>query len=237
MRGNRLLAALHLSEWKDLAPHLELVPLRAGQLLCDCNHRMHHVYFPTTAVISMISLMDDGTYVELAGIGREGMTGIQVLTGGDLTPYRSQVLYGGYAFRISTKQLKLEFASSEDLRRLLMLYMHALFMQVSQNAACQGRHLSTAQICRWILAGLDCVNSDELEVTQQKIAFMLSIRRETATEVIKKLHEQGIIHHSRGHIKVLDRSRLESMSCECYRVVKKEFGRLFPVQYQETAVS
>lgn len=228
LHGNHLLGALPSNEWQALAPHLELVQLRTEQLLCDCGQRIHHVYFPTTAVISMLTTMEDGSSVEIAAVGREGMTGVPVLTGGETMPNRVQVQSSGFAYRISAQALKQQFARSELLRRITLLYMHALLTQIAQTAACNRHHSLSKQLCRWLLIEVDRVDSNDLSVTQQLIADMLGVRREGVTEAAGKLHDEGLIHHSRGHIKVLDRKGLEARACECYGLVKREFDRLLP---------
>ena len=236
LHGNHLLGALPSSEWQALAPYLELVHLRTDQLLCDCGHKIHHVYFPTTAIISILSMMEDGGSVELAAVGREGMTGVQVLTGGETMPSRVQVQCAGFAYRMSAQHLRQEFARSDFLRRLMLLYMHALLIQVAQTAACNRHHSLNKQLCRWLLIEVDRAATNDLAVTQQLIADMLGVRREGITEAAGKLHDQGLIHHSRGHIKILDRKGLESRACECYGLVKREFDRLLPALHQTADV-
>jgi CRP-like cAMP-binding protein len=216
LHGNHLLGALPSHEWQALAPHLELVHLRTEQLLCT---------------------MEDGGSVEIAAVGREGMTGVPVLTGGETMPNRVQVQSAGFAYRMSAQALKQHFARSDFIRRLMMLYMHALLTQVAQTAACNRHHSLNRQLCRWLLIELDRVASDELTVTQQLIADMLGVRREGVTEAAGKLHSDGLIHHSRGHIRVLDRKGLEARACECYGLVKREFDRLLPRLHQAEAVS
>jgi len=238
LHGNHLLGALPSSEWQALAPHLELVHLRTEQLLCDAEQRIHHVYFPTTAIISMLSTMEDGSSAEIAAIGREGMTGVAVLTGGDTMPNRVQVQCSGFAYRMSAQALRQQFARSDFLRRLMLLYTHALFTQVAQTAACNRHHSLSRQLCRWLLVEDDRVAGSELAVTQQLIADMLGVRREGITEAAGKLHNDGLIHHSRGRIKVIDRAGLEARACECYGIVKREFSRLLPdLHRQEAAVA
>ncbi|HEY1610655.1 MAG TPA: Crp/Fnr family transcriptional regulator [Paraburkholderia sp.] len=228
LHGNHLLGALPASEWQSLAPHLELVHLRTEQLLCDAQQRIHHVYFPTTAIISLLSTMEDGSSVEIAAVGREGMAGVPVLTGGETMPNRVQVQCSGFAYRMSAQALRQAFARSDFMRRLMLLYMHALLTQVAQTAACNRHHSLARQLCRWLLIEVDRASGDELCVTQQLIADMLGVRREGITEAAGKLHDAGLIHHSRGHIKVLDRAGLEARACECYGIVRREFARLLP---------
>jgi CRP-like cAMP-binding protein len=228
LHGNHLLGALPRHEWQAIAPHLELVRLRTEQLLCDSGQHIHHVYFPTTAIISVLSTMENGSTVEIAAVGREGMTGVPVLTGGETMLSRVQVQCPGFAYRMTAQALRQQFARSDFLRRLMLLYMHALLTQVAQTAACNRRHSLSKQLCRWLLIEVDRVESDELSVTQQLIADMLGVRREGITEAAGKLHNDGLIHHSRGHIRVLDRKGLEARACECYGLLKREFERLRP---------
>jgi CRP-like cAMP-binding protein len=228
LHGNHLLGALPAHEWQALTPHLELVQLRTGQLLCDSGQRIHHVYFPTTAIISLLHSMEDGSSAEIAAIGREGMTGVPILTGGDTMPTRVQVQCPGFAYRMSAAALREQFNRSDFLRRLMLLYMQALLTQVAQTAACNRHHSLSKQLCRWLLIEIDRTPSNEFQVTQQMIADMLGVRREGVTEAAGKLHDAGLIHHSRGCIKVLDRAGLEARACECYGIVKREFDRMLP---------
>ncbi|UEP39528.1 Crp/Fnr family transcriptional regulator [Burkholderia ambifaria] len=232
LHGNHLLSALPYDEWQALAPHLELVRLRAEQLLYDSGQRIHHVYFPTTAVISILYMMENGGSVEVAAVGREGMTGVPVLTGGEAMPNRVQVQYAGFAYRMSAQALRLHFARSERMQRLMLLYMHALLTQIAQMAACNRHHSLNKQLCRWLLIEVDRVDSYELAVTQQLISEMLGVRREGVTEAAGKLHREGLILHRRGHIRVLDRNGLEANACECYGLVKREFDRLLPHRHR-----
>jgi CRP-like cAMP-binding protein len=236
LHGNHLLGALPSHEWQALTPHLELVHLRTEQLLCDAGQRIHHVYFPTSAVISLLSTMEDGGSVEIAAVGREGMTGVPILTGGETMPSRVQVQCSGFAYRMSAQALRQHFSRSDLFRRLMLLYMHALLTQVAQTAACNRHHSLSKQLCRWLLIEVDRVDSNDLTVTQQLIADMLGVRREGITEAAGRLHDEGLIHHSRGHIKVLDRKGLEARACECYGLVKREFDRLLPRLHQAEAV-
>jgi CRP-like cAMP-binding protein len=236
LRGNDLLGTLPEREWQKLAPHLEIVGLRADQLLCDSGQPIHHVYFPTIAIVSVLLTMEDGGSVEVAAIGHEGMTGIPIVTGGETMPNRIQVQSPGSAYRINAQCLRQQIAQSHFLRQLMLLYAHALLTQIAQTAACNRYHSLPRQLCRWLLIEMDRVGSDELVLTQQMIADMLGVRREGVTEAAGKLHDDGVIRHSRGHIKVLDRKGLESRACECYGVVKREFDRLLPSLQQSQAV-
>src|SRR6202049_533071 len=197
LHGNHLLGALPAHEWQALTPHLELVQLRTDQLLCDSGQRIHHVYFPTTAIISLLHTMEDGGSVEIAAVGREGMTGVPVLTGGETMPTRVQVQCPGFAYRMSASALREQFGRSDFLRRLMLLYMQALLTQVAQTAACNRHHSLNKQLCRWLLIEIDRTTSNQLQVTQQLIADMLGVRREGVTEAAGKLHEAGLCNRSR----------------------------------------
>jgi CRP-like cAMP-binding protein len=236
LHGNHLLGALPPEEWRAIAPHLELVQLRTEQLLCDSGQRIHHVYFPTTAIVSLLHTMEDGGSVEVAAVGREGMTGVPVLTGGDTMPTRVQVQCAGFAYRMSAGALREMFGKSDFLRRVMLLYMQALLTQVAQTAACNRHHSLSKQLARWLLIQTDRSPSDQLKVTQQMIADMLGVRREGVTEAAGKLHDAGLIYHSRGCIRVLDRAALEASACECYGIVKREFDRILPRMRQVEAV-
>jgi CRP-like cAMP-binding protein len=235
--GNHLLGALPAHEWQALAPDLDLVQLCAEQLLCDSGQRIHHVYFPTTAIVALLHTMEDGSSVEVAAVGREGMTGVPVLTGGDTMPTRVQVQCAGFAYRMSAQALREHFGRSDSLRRLMLLYMQALLTQVAQTAACNRHHSLSRQLCRWLLIQADRSTSDQLGVTHQVIAHMLGVRREGVTEAAGKLHDAGLIHHSRGCIKLLDREGLEARACECYGIVKREFDRILPRMREAEALA
>ncbi|SAL05119.1 Crp/FNR family transcriptional regulator [Caballeronia arationis] len=237
LHGNHLLRALPSDEWQSLAPDLELVQLRGAQLLCHASHRFRHVYFPTTAIISLLHTMEDGRSVEIAAVGREGMTGVPVLTDGETMPTTVEVQCAGSAYRMEAQVLREHLRRSDFLRRMMMLYMQALFTQVAQTAACNRHHSLSKQLCRWLLIDIDRSSSNQLQVTQQHIADLLGVRREGVTEAAGQLHAAGIIYQTRGCIKVLDRAGLEARACECYGLVKGEFSRLLPprVRMTETA--
>lgn len=237
LHGNHLLRALSATEWNAVASDLDLVQLRAGQLLCDAGRRIHHVYFPATAVITMLHTMEDGSSVEIAAIGREGMTGVPVLTGGDTMPARLQVQSAGTAYRMSANLLREHFSRSDLLRHITLLYMQALLTQVAQTAACNRHHSLSQQLCRWLLIQSDRVGSDEMRLTQQQIADMLGVRREGVTDAAGKLHDAGLIHNSRGRVNLLDRAAIEARSCECYGIVKREFDRILPQMRQTSALA
>jgi len=225
---NHLLSAIPRQEWEALAPHLELVRLRAGELLTGAGQRIVHVYFPTTGVVSLLSLLEDGATVEFAAVGSEGLVGIPVVTGGDTMPCRVEVRSPGFAYRLPARVLRGELERLHVLQRVTLLYVQAVLTQIAQTAACNRHHSLNKQLCRWLLLALDRVDSNELVITQQVIANMLGVRREGVTEAAGKLEDLGLIHHSRGHITVLDRGGLERHACECYKLVKGEYDRLLP---------
>ncbi|AQV96193.1 MULTISPECIES: Crp/Fnr family transcriptional regulator [Cupriavidus] len=225
---NHLLNALPRQEWETLSRHFELVRLRAGELLTDTSQRIVHVYFPTTSVVSLLSLLEDGATVEFAAVGNEGLVGIPVVTGGDTMPSRVEVRSPGFAYRIPARALRAELAYLPTLQRVTLLYVQAVLTQIAQTAACNRHHSLNKQLCRWLLLARDRMNSDELVITQQVIANMLGVRREGVTEAAGKLENLGLIHHSRGHITILDHCGLEKHSCECYKLVKREYDRLLP---------
>jgi CRP-like cAMP-binding protein len=225
---NRLLAALPAAEFDRLAPHLEPVELRLGDVLYESGGLLQDVYFPTTAIVSLHYVMENGSSSEIAGVGNEGMLGISLFMGGNTTPSRAVVQTGGQGYRLSTQLLLQEFKRAGATQLLLLRYTQALITQMSQTAACNRHHSLVQQLCRWLLLTLDRMPTNELVMTQELVASMLGVRREGVTEAAGKLQESGIIRYRRGHITVLDRAGLEAQVCECYAVVKKEFSRLLP---------
>ena len=223
---NHLLAALPASEFERIAPHLELVPLKLGEVLYESGGQLKHVYFPTNAIVSLLYVMLDGASAEIAVVGNEGILGISLFMGGETTPSRAVVQSEGFGYRLSAQLLKQEFNRAGPMMHLLLRYTQALITQMSQTAVCNRHHSVDQQLCRWLLLSLDRLTSDELTMTQELIANMLGVRREGVTDAAGKLKDAGIIEYSRGHIKVLDRHRLEQHVCECYGVVKLEFDRL-----------
>ena len=223
---NHLLAALLDSEYDRLAPHLEPIPMRLGDVLYESGGKLSHVYFPTTAIVSLHYLLESGSSSEMAGVGNEGVLGISLFMGGDTTPSRAVVQTGGHGYRLKSHLLMEEFNRAGPVMRLLLRYTQALMTQMSQTAVCNRHHAMDQQLCRWLLLTLDRVTSSELTITQELIAGMLGVRRESVTEAAGRLQSLGYISYRRGHITVLDRKGLESSVCECYGVVKKEFARL-----------
>lgn len=223
---NSLLAALPGDVQQRLSSHLELVHLPLGQVLYESGELVRHVYFPTDAIVSLLNVMENGASAEIAVVGNEGLVGISLFMGGESTPSRAVVQSDGYAYRLQGQRLTEEFDLHGDMLVLMLRYTQALITQMSQTAVCNRHHSIDQQLCRWLLLSLDRLPSDQLNMTQELIANMLGVRREGVTEAAGKLQRQGVIEYSRGHITVLDRIRLEQLSCECYAVVKKETDRL-----------
>jgi len=232
-RQNRLLAALPAAEFEHLSPHLELVAMRLGDVLYESGGELRYVYFPTTAIVSLLYVTENGASAEIAGVGNEGIIGVALFMGGETMPNRAMVQCAGHAYRLKAQLLMQEFnraggRRSGALQHLLLRYTQALMTQMSQTAICNRHHSLEQQLCRWLLLSLDRSVSNELTITQELIASMLGVRREGVTEAAGKLQHAGSISYRRGHIAVLDRSGLETHACECYQVVKTEFGRLLP---------
>jgi CRP-like cAMP-binding protein len=227
-RQNHLLDALPAAEYERLFPHLELVPMPLGDVLYESGDELHHVHFPTTCIVSLLYVMENGASAEIAVIGNEGIVGVALFMGGGTMPNRAVVQSAGHAYRLRGPSLQQEFNRYGALHHLLLRYIQALITQTAQTAACNRHHSEDQQLCRWLLLSLDRLPSNELTMTQELIANMLGVRRESVTEVAGKLQHAGLIHYSRGRITVLDRPGLEARACECYEVVKKEFDRLLP---------
>ena len=223
---NHLLAALLDAEFDRIAPHLQLVPLRLGDVLSESGAKLDFVYFPTTAIISIHYLLENGGSSEIAGVGNEGMFGVALFMGGSTTPSRAVIQTGGFGYRLPARILTDEFDRAGPAMRLLLRYTQALLTHMSQTAVCNRHHTVEQQLCRWLLLTLDRLGTGELTMTQELISNMLGVRREGVTEAAGRLQAHGYISYRRGHITVLDRGGLERHVCECYGVVKKEFGRL-----------
>jgi CRP-like cAMP-binding protein len=223
---NHLLAALPPEDFERLSPSLELTPMPLGEALYESGGRLNHVYFPTTSIVSLLYVMEDGASAEIAVVGNEGILGISLFMGGETTPSRAVVQSAGYGYRLKAQLLKQEFNRAGPVMHLLLRYTQALITQMAQTAVCNRHHSVEQQLCRWLLLSLDRLDSAELSMTQELIANMLGVRREGVTEAAGKLQHAGLISYSRGRIRVLDRPGLEKEVCECYAVVKKEFDRL-----------
>ena len=227
-RQNQLLAALPAADYARLLPHLELVPLPLGWAVYESGDAQGYVYFPTNSIVSLLYVMEDGSSAEIAVVGHEGVVGIALFMGGETTPSRAVVQSAGYGYRLRASVLKTEFGQAGELQHLLLRYTQALITQMAQTAVCNRHHALEQQLCRWLLLSLDRLRSNELTMTQELIANMLGVRREGVTEAAGHLQTAGLIHYSRGKITVLDRPKLEAQVCECYAVVKREYGRLLP---------
>jgi CRP-like cAMP-binding protein len=229
-KNNYLLAALPPEDWARWQPELEAVAMPLGQVLSESGVAMSHVYFPTTAIVSLLYVMEDGASAEIAVVGNEGMLGISLFMGGETTLSRSVVQSAGEGFRMRAQVLKNEFTRSGPVLHLLLRYTQALITQMAQTAACNRHHSLDQQLCRWLLLSLDRLQGNELVMTQELIANMLGVRREGVTEAALNLQRAGLIQYQRGRITVLDRAGLESRTCECYAVVRKEYERLLAVR-------
>jgi CRP-like cAMP-binding protein len=223
---NHLLAALLDVDFDRISPHLELVPMLLGDVLYESGGKLSHVYFPTTSIISLHYVLENGGSSEMAGVGNEGVLGISLFMGGNTTPSRAVVQTGGHGYRLKASILMEEFNRVGPVMRLLLRYTQALMTQMSQTAVCNRHHSVEQQLCRWLLLTLDRLPTNDLTMTQELIANMLGVRREGVTEAAGKLQVKGYISYRRGHITALNRAGLEKDVCECYGVVKKEFGRL-----------
>jgi len=227
-KQNHLLAALPANDYARLLPDLELVPMPLGWAVYEAGGKLGYVYFPTTCIISLLYVMEDGASAEIAITGNEGLVGIALFMGGETTPSRAIVQSAGYGFRLKASALKREFEHGGPLQHLALRYTQALITQMAQTAVCNRHHAVEQQLCRWLLLSLDRLPTNELNMTQELIANMLGVRREGVTEAAGHLQKAGLINYSRGHIVVLDRPKLEQRVCECYAVVKKEMDRLLP---------
>ena len=226
--ANQLLASLPADEWQRWLPLLERVDLPLGRVLYESGMVLSHVYFPTTAIVSLLYVMENGASAEIGIVGFEGLVGVSLFMGGESTPSRAVVQSAGEGFRMRASVLKEEFNHSHPVMHLLLRYTQALITQMSQTAVCNRHHILDQQLCRWLLLSLDRLHGNELVMTQELIANMLGVRREGVTEAALKLQASGLIRYVRGHITALDRPGLEARSCECYAVVKKEYDRLLP---------
>jgi CRP-like cAMP-binding protein len=223
---NHLLAALPREEFERMAPHLELVAMPLGEVLYESGGPLRHVYFPTTSIVSLLYVMQNGASAEIAVVGNEGLLGVSLFMGGETTPSRAVVQSSGHGYRLEGQLLKDEFNRAGPVLRLLLRYTQALITQMSQTAVCNRHHSLQQQLCRWLLLSLDRLPGNTLTMTQELISNMLGVRREGVTEAARNLQAAGMIRYSRGRIEVLDRPGLEQTVCECYGVVKLEFDRL-----------
>jgi CRP-like cAMP-binding protein len=231
---NHLLDALPQAEYERLLSLLEQVQMPLGEVLYESGGELRHAYFPTTCIVSLLYVMENGASAEFAVVGNEGIIGISLFMGGGTMRNRAVVQSAGYAYRLRGSLVKQETSRNGPLLSLLLRYTQALFTQMAQTAVCNRHHSVDQQLCRWLLISLDRLPGNQLNMTQELIANMLGVRREGVTEAAGKLQRAGLIHYKRGHITVLDRQGLEARVCECYQVVKMEFDRLLPSQRVST---
>lgn len=227
-KKNKLLACLPEAAWKRWLPYLEAVDMPLGQVLYESGAALEHVYFPTTSIVSLLYVMEDGASAEIAVVGNEGLVGVSLFMGGETTPSRAVVQSAGAGVRLRAQLLKDEFNRAGPVLHLLLRYTQALITQMAQTAVCNRHHTLDQQLCRWLLLSLDRLDGYDLTMTQELIANMLGVRREGVTAAALKLQDDRLIKYARGRITILDRKGLERRSCECYAVVKKEYDRLLP---------
>jgi CRP-like cAMP-binding protein len=231
---NHLLAALPTADFERLQDHLELVSMPIGKMLYEPNEQLQYGYFPTTCIVSLHYVMESGASAETAGVGNEGIVGVSLFMGGNTTSSSAVVQTGGFAYRLDRRLLKQEFDRAETLQKLLLRYTQALMTQMTQTSVCNRHHSIEQQLCRWLLLTLDRLSTNDLIMTQELVASMLGVRREGITEAAGNLQRAGYINYRRGHISVINRTGLESHTCECYSIVKKEMSRLLSdVQYRQ----
>jgi len=228
---NHLLDAIPADVYERLFPHLELVQMPLGKVIYESGDELHYAYFPTTCIVSLLYVMENGASAEIAVVGNEGIIGVALFMGGQTMPNRAVVQSAGYAYRLRGHHLMQEFNRYGPLHHLLLRYTQALITQMAQTAVCNRHHSVDQQLCRWLLLSLDRLPGNQLTMTQELIANMLGVRREGVTEAAGKLQEAGLISYSRGKITVLDRQGLEGRVCECYQVVKTESDRLLPPRH------
>jgi CRP-like cAMP-binding protein len=225
---NHLLQTLSAAEWQRLFPHLEVVSLALGQVLHEPGVPLRYVYFPTTCIVSLLCITEDGATAESGSVGREGIVGVAMFMGGETMQSRAVVQSAGYAYRLKGQLLQEEFQRSGALQHALLRYTQALLTQMAQTAVCNRYHSVDQQLCRWLLGNMDRLASNELSITQELIAHMLGVRREGVTMAAGKLKKAGLINCRRGGITITQRHALEARACECYGIVKREFDRLLP---------
>ena len=227
-KKNELLAALPDAEWQRWLPQLEWVDMPLGHVLCESGSPLSHAYFPTTAIVSLLYVMQNGASAEIAVVGNEGVVGVSLFMGGETTPGRAVVQSAGQGFRLAASAIQDEFHEPGPVMHVLLRYTQALIKQMTLTAACNRHHSLDQQLCRWLLLSLDRLRGNELVMTQELISNMLGVRREGVTAAALQLQAAGLIRYARGRISVLSRKGLEKRSCECYAVVKKEYDRLLP---------
>src|SRR6185503_15672015 len=224
---NHILEALPAAERARLFPHLKLVSISLGSVLYESGDTQRYIYFPIDSIVSLLYVLKDGSSAEIAVVGNDGAIGVALFMGGATTTNRAIVQSAGSAYRLTGRRIAQEFARHGEMLHVLLRYTQALLTQMAQTAVCNRHHSVDQQLCRWLLLSLDRLKTNRLVMTQELIANMLGVRREGVTEAAGKLQKAGVIEYRRGKITVLDRERLEGMSCECYAVVRQETDRLF----------
>jgi CRP-like cAMP-binding protein len=225
---NHIFEAMPTNEWERLLPFIETIELPLGKVLYEPGTKMSHVIFPSSAIVSLLYALENGSSAEIAVVGNEGVVGISIFMGGESTSSRAVVQSAGVGYKIKSSMLLDEFNRGGPIMHLLLRYTQALITQMSQTAVCNRHHSLDQQLCRWLLLSADRLTSNELIMTQELIANMLGVRREGVTEAALKIQKAGLIQYARGHITILDRHGLERSTCECYQVVKTEYDRLLP---------
>lgn len=228
-KSNQLLSMLPETTWREWKPYLRLIDMPPGHVLYESGAPLENVYFPATAIISLLFVLEDGNSAEMAVVGYEGLVGVALFMGGKSTPGNAVVQSSGYGYMLPAKWLMNEFEKSGPVMHLLLRYTQALITQIAQTAVCNRHHTLDRQLCRWLLLSLDRLRSHDLDATHELIANMLGVRREGVTAAAARLEKAGLIRYTRGHITVIDRPGLEARTCECYGVVKREYDRLLPV--------
>ena len=228
---NNLLGALPMADLKRLIPHLELVPMTIGESYSESGGKLQNVYFPTTAIVSLINVMENGSVSEIASVGNEGMLGISLFVEGNPTPCMSYVRSPGYGYKMAAKLLMNEFNRAGVLERLLLRYTHALITQTSHTAICNLQHSIEQRVCRWLLVSLDRMPSTKLVISQELVPSMFGAGREVVMDALRKLQQDGLIENRLGHITVKNRQELEERVCECYSEIKNEYDRLHGLDF------
>ncbi len=230
-KQNHLLDVLPAEIFERIFPHMEFISMPRDQVLYESRGQLQYAYFPTTSIVSLNYITQDGASVEIAGVGNEGVLGTSLFMGGNSTNSRATVCTCGYGYRLKAQLMMEEFNRAGPMMHLMLRYTQALMAQMSQTAVCNRHHSVEQQLCRWLLQTLDRLPSNELTMTQELISCMLGVRREGITEMAGNLQRAGLISYRRGHITILNRTGLESLSCECYHVVRNEFHRLLGDSY------
>lgn len=227
-KQNQILAALPAEDYERLLPDLELVELPLGWVMSESGDHVNFLHFPISGIVSLIYTLEDGSSSEIALVGNEGMVGISIFMGGESMPTSTEVQSAGIAYRLDRKVMKREFALGGNLQRLALLYTQALICQTSQTSVCNRHHSLDQQLCRWLLMSADRLHENDVEITQEMVAKLLGVRRESVTLATRELQDDGLIVRTRGHIKLADRPKIEKRACECYKVVQDEYVRLLP---------